>query len=289
MCKKITTHHLIALIAWAIWALGCAGLAIAETRIPVATVNGETIWFNDVLEQAERLPNEFRQMPLENYFEQLVLEMIDARLAAAAARADQFDKIDDIVSVMKQAADRVLAEKWISNTVTAEINEAAVDKAYQKLISDTASREQVTASHILVETEGEAKSIITELKNGADFVTLAKTKSTGPSGPNGGSLGTFGRGQMVPAFEAAAFSLADGAISSAPVQTQFGWHVIRVESKTIAPAPSLNDVRDKLIQNLSTQAVGRVLEELRAKQDIKVRSFMEIRADVVNAQKARQQ
>jgi peptidyl-prolyl cis-trans isomerase C len=288
MCKKMTTHRLIALIAWAFWTLGFAGLAIAETRIPVASVNGETIWFNDVLDQAERLPNEFRQMPLENYFEQLVLEMIDARLAAAAARNDKFHEADDIAAAMKQAADRVLAEKWISNKVTAEINEASVEKAYQKFISDTASREQVTASHILVETEDDAKSIITELNNGADFVTLAKTKSTGPSGPNGGALGTFGRGQMVPAFEAAAFSLADGAISSAPVQTQFGWHVIRVESKTIAPAPSLDDVREKLIQNLSTQVVGRVLEKLRTTQNIKVRSLEEIRADVISAQKDQQ-
>ena len=288
MCKKMTTHRLTNLIAWAFWTLGCAGLAIAETRIPVASVNGETIWFNDVLDQAERLPNEFRQMPLENYFEQLVVEMIDARLAAAAARNDKFHETDDIAAAMNQAADRVLAEKWISNKVTTEINEASVEKAYQKFISDTASREQVTASHILVETEDDAKSIITELNNGADFVTLAKTKSTGPSGPNGGALGTFGRGQMVPAFEAVAFSLADGAISSAPVQTQFGWHVIRVESKTIAPAPSLDDVREKLIQNLSTQVVGRVLEELRTTQNIKVRSLEEIRADVISAQKDQQ-
>ncbi len=288
MYKNKTILRLTALITWAIWSLGCAGLASAETRIPVATVNGETIWFNDVLDQAERLPDEFRQMPLENYFEQLVVEMIDAGLAAAQARNDKFHEKDDIAAAMNQAAERVLAEKWISNKVTAEINEASVEKAYQKFISDTASREQVTASHILVETEDDAKSIITELNNGADFVTLAKTKSTGPSGPNGGALGTFGRGQMVPAFEAAAFSLADGAISSAPVQTQFGWHVIRVESKTIAPAPSLDDVREKLIQNLSTQVVGRVLEELRTTQNIKVRSLEEIRADVISAQKDQQ-
>lgn len=288
MCKKITTHRLTALTVWAILSLVYAGLAVAETRIPVANVNGETIWFNDVLDQAEQLPNEFRQMPLENYFEQLVAEMIDARLAAASARADKFDKTDEVANAMKQAADRVLAEKWISSKVTAGINESAVEKAYQKLVSDTASREQVTAAHILVETEDEAKSIIAELKNGADFVTLAKAKSTGPSGPNGGALGTFGRGQMVPAFEAAAFSLAEGTISPEPVQTQFGWHVLKVDSKIITPAPSLNDVREKLIQSISAQAVGRVLEELRAKQDIKIRSLMEIRADVINAQKAQQ-
>jgi peptidyl-prolyl cis-trans isomerase C len=141
----------------------------------------------------------------------------------------------------------------------------------------------VTASHILVETEDAAKAIIKELAAGADFATLAKAKSTGPSGPNGGALGSFGRGQMVPAFEAAAFALADGAITTAPIQTQFGWHVIKVDTKTVAPAPSLDEMRDRLLQTLSTKAVGRVLEELRAKQTITIRSFDDVRKDAMKA------
>ena len=125
--------------------------------------------------------------------------------------------------------------------------------------------------------------MIAALDKGEDFAELAKTKSTGPSGPNGGSLGTFGRGQMVPAFENAAFALGEGNFSKTPVQTQFGWHVIKVDKKAIAPAPTLEAMRDQLVQNLSTQALGRVLEELRAKQDIKLRSFADIRKDAMAA------
>jgi peptidyl-prolyl cis-trans isomerase C len=167
--------------------------------------------------------------------------------------------------------------------VRSEITETAIQNAYDKFVADTASREQVTASHILVETETEATAIITALQQGADFAELAKEKSTGPSGPNGGALGTFGRGQMVPAFETAAFNLTAGSVSDSPVQTQFGWHVIKVESKEIAPAPDLQDMRAQLANNLSTQTLSRILEELRARQDIQLRSFADIRTDAMNA------
>jgi peptidyl-prolyl cis-trans isomerase C len=254
-----------------------------DDRIPVGTVNGKTLWLDDVMRQAERLPDEFRQTPLANYFDQLVTDMVDARIAADAARTAKHDKKDDVAAAMKVAADRVLAESWLGETVAGEVNDAAIENAYQKFVADSASREQVTASHILVETEDDAKAVIAALEKGEDFAELAKTKSTGPSGPNGGSLGTFGRGQMVPAFENAAFALGDGSFSKAPVQTQFGWHVIKVDKKAIAPAPTLDAMRDQLVQNLSTQALGRVLEELRAKQDIKLRSFADIRKDAMAA------
>ena len=104
----------------------------------------------------------------------------------------------------------------------------------------------VRARHILVETEDEAKAIIAELDKGADFETLAKEKSTGPSGPAGGDLGYFSRGRMVPEFEEAAFALDVGAYTEEPVQTQFGWHVIQLNETRIKEAPTLEEVRDEL-------------------------------------------
>ena len=256
-----------------------------EDRIPVGTLNGETIWLDEVMRQAERLPAQFRQTPMANYFDQLLADMVDSRIAANAARAEKYDTKEAIVSAMRTAADRVLAESWIGEKIADDVNEKAVEKAYQIFAADTASREQVTAAHILVATKDEAISIIDSLESGADFAELAKSKSTGPSGPNGGSLGTFGRGQMVPAFENAAFTLEIGKFTKKPVQTQFGWHVIKVEAKETAPAPTIDAMRDQLIQTLSTQALGRVLEELRAKQKISLRSFNDIRKDVMAAEK----
>ena len=148
-------------------------------------------------------------------------------------RNDTYDKKPEIATAMQMAANRVLAESWLAEKVRAEITETAIQNAYDKFVADTASREQVTASHILLETEADARAVIAALQDGGDFAELAKAKSTGPSGPNGGALGTFGRGQMVPAFETAAFSLAAGSYSNTPVQTQFGWHVIKVDGKDI--------------------------------------------------------
>ena len=254
----------------------------ANDQISVGTVNGKDIWLEDVLRAAERLPEEFQQTPLENYYSQLVADMIDSQLAATAARNDAYDKKPEIATAMQMAANRVLAESWLAEKVRAEITDTAIQSAYKKFIADAASREQVTASHILVETEAEAKAIIQALQDGGDFAELAKEKSTGPSGPNGGVLGTFGRGQMVPAFETAAFNLAIGGFSDTPVQTQFGWHVIKVDNKEITPAPDLESMRTQLANNLSTQALGRLLEELRASQDIQLRSFADVRKDATN-------
>ncbi len=258
-------------------------MAQANDQISVGTVNGKDIWLDDVLRAAERLPEEFQQTPLENYYAQLVADIIDSQLAAAAARNDGFDQKPEIADAMKMAANRVLAESWLAEKVRADVTETAIQNAYDKFVADTASREQVTASHILLETEADAKAVIAALQDGGDFAALAKEKSTGPSGPNGGALGTFGRGQMVPAFETAAFDLAVGSYSDTPVQTQFGWHVIKVDGKDIAPAPDLESMRAQLANNLSTQALGRLLEELRASQDIQLRSFADVREDAMNA------
>ena len=257
--------------------------ARANDQISVGTVNGKDIWLDDVLRVAESLPEEFQQTPLENYYAQLVADMIDSQLAATAARNDHYDKKPEIAAAMQTAANRVLAESWLAEKVRAEITEKAIQSAYNKFVADTASREQVTASHILVETEDEAKAVISALRDGDEFAELAKEKSTGPSGPNGGALGTFGRGQMVPAFETAAFDLASGSYSDTPVQTQFGWHVIRVDKKEIAPAPDLEAMRAQLTNNLSTQTLSRLLEELRASEDIQLRSFADVRKDATNA------
>ena len=257
-------------------------MAQANDQISVGTVNGKEIWLDDVLRAAERLPEEFQQTPLENYYAKLVADIIDSKLAAAAARNDDFDQKPEIADAMKMAANRVLAESWLAEKVRADVTETAIQNAYDKFVADKASREQVTASHILLETEADAKAVIAALQDGIEFATLAKEKSTGPSGPNGGALGTFGRGQMVPAFETAAFNLAVGSYSDTPVQTQFGWHVIKVDGKDIAPAPDLESMRAQLANNLSTQALGRLLEELRASQDIKLRSFADVREDAIN-------
>jgi peptidyl-prolyl cis-trans isomerase C len=263
-----------------------SGSVFAQDRIAVATLNGETIWLEEVMRAVEGLPQEYRQAPMDTYFDQLVAEVIDTRLAAAAGYESNLDKDKAVAQAMKMAADRILAEAFLSATINSQITDEAIMSAYDAFVADTASREQVTASHILVETEEAAQEIIAKLNDGGDFATLAKENSTGPSGPNGGALGTFGRGQMVPAFETAAFAMPVGSFSAEPVQTQFGWHVISVSERSLQPAPEMEAMRAQLSNNLSRQHLGRLLETLRADAVIDLRSFEDIRKDAQAAQQA---
>lgn len=132
--------------------------------------------------------------------------------------------------------------------------------------TELAPQLQFKARHILVETQGAAVDLISQLDSGADFAELAKTNSTGPSGPAGGDLGWFGPDQMVKPFADAVAALADGAHTSAPVQTEFGWHVIlREESRTSEP-PTLDSVRDVIKQRIEQENFQRYLEGLRENQ-----------------------
>jgi len=137
----------------------------------------------------------------------------------------------------------------------------------------------VRARHILVKDKAEAEAVISELQGGADFAELAKKRSTGPSGPNGGDLGYFPRGAMVPAFESAAFALEAGSFTQTPVQTQFGWHIILVEEKRIAEAPTIEELAPQLRQNLISQNLGRLLDSLRSNARIERRPFADIRLE----------
>ena len=180
---------------------------------------------------------------------------------------------------MSIAAQRVLAEAWISFEIRKRVTDAELKAAYDTYIADTGSRAEVKARHILVAEKQTAEDIIDQLKGGADFITLAKEKSTGPSGPNGGDLGYFGRGAMVPAFETAAFDLDIGQHSQTPVQTQFGWHVILLEDRRTAEPPTFAALQPQLQQNLINQNLAKLLDGLRQSASFSKRSFADIRKD----------
>lgn len=127
-------------------------------------------------------------------------------------------------------AQTLMRKAMDDNAVTDE----QVRARYEEQVAAGEGRE-LSARHILVESQEEAVAVIAELDGGADFVELAKTRSTGPSGPNGGDLGWFGQGRMVEPFWQGALLLAPGEYSKEPVQTQFGWHVIKVEEMRERP------------------------------------------------------
>jgi len=149
------------------------------------------------------------------------------------------------------------------------VTEAQAKAAYDEQIAKLAPEPEVRARHILVKTEQEAKDIVKQLKAGADFTELAKKSSDGPSAQTGGDLGYFSRGQMVKPFEDAAFSLKPGQISD-PVQTEFGWHVIKVEDKRNRPLPTFDEVKEQLMASLVQNQLKTVVQTLRGSAKIDI-------------------
>ena len=258
--------------------------ADARAKIEVGSVNGTIVYLDEVMQVAESLPEEYRRQPLENYYDNLVDEVFNTRLAAEAARQTGLNEDALVNEAIRIATDRILAEAYFAIEMRKAVTDDEIAKAYERIIADQDSREEVSARHILVETEAEAIGLIDKLKDGADFAELAKEFSTGPSGPNGGDLGYFGRGQMVPDFEVAAFNLAIGTFSAEPVQTQFGWHVIKLEDKRTAPPASLDELRPQIANGLSQQTIARMIEELRSSATLSARSFADVKADAQAAQ-----
>ena len=261
-------------------------LAQKYQQIVVATVDGAEIQLDEILDLIEQLPPEYQNEPLTNYYDQMVDRVINVRLAAKAAEKSALSDDPEVIEDMRVAAQKVLADYWLRSEIAKSVTKEAIDKAYDAYVSDTASREEVKASHILVADEQTAISAIQKLEEGADFAELAREISTGPSGPNGGDLGYFGRGAMVPVFEQAAFALGVGSFTSAPVQSQFGWHVIKLHDKRIAEAPSIEEMSPQLELNISNLSFARLVETLRADAKIQKKSLSDIEAEWQESQES---
>lgn len=165
----------------------------------------------------------------------------------------------------------ILLQTWTKEKIESfNIDEAAIKEAYDERVANLASKE-FNARHILVKTEDEAKAVIkATAAEGADFAEIAKEKSTGPSGSNGGSLGWFKAKTMVPAFSNAVKTMNKGDISKEPVKTQFGYHIIKLEDSRDAKLPTLESLKPQLERVISQKKMLAYMEELKKTADIKI-------------------
>ena len=238
--------------------------ATQAQNIPiVANVNNEDISLETMIHAMNELPPEIQSQPFMSYYEDLLERVIDIKLFAQEGKKMKLDEEPSVRAAIDFVIEKVLMQAFLSKYVQENIKEENIKASYNNFIADETSREEIKASHILMDTESEAIDVINMLNDGDDFVELAKNKSTGPSGPSGGDLGWFKRGQMVPPFEKAAFSINKNEISQKPVQTQFGWHVIKVFDKRIPEAPSYESMKSKLIQDLERKIVSKKIQDLR--------------------------
>ncbi|WP_108483826.1 foldase protein PrsA [Oceaniglobus ichthyenteri] len=229
----------------------------------VATVNGTDITLGHMIVLQQRLPEQYQQLPDQVLFEGILEQLIQQ--TALGQQITEMNKRATLILENERRA--LLAGEVIDEAANESITDEALQSAYSAAYADASPEVEYQASHILVETEDEAKALIEELNNGADFAELAKEKSTGPSGPNGGDLGWFGAGMMVPEFETAVQTLKVGEIAP-PVQTQFGWHVVILTDTRQKEAPSLDNVRDELINTIRQESVAALIEQITEQADI---------------------
>ncbi len=246
-------------------ALG-AQFAYAE---PVARVNGADITDTELAFAEAEVGAEIAGLPAESRRRVLVEYLIEAHLFAEEAIKGQLNSGKDFENRLAYYKLRALRDTFYEKKVRESVTDAQAKAAYDEQIGKLKPEPEVRARHILVKTEEEAKDIIAQLKAGADFNELAKKSSDGPSAHTGGDLGYFSRGQMVKAFEDAAFALEAGQIS-APVKSEFGWHVIKVEDKRNRPLPSFEEVKDQISASLIQTQLKDTVQKLRgaAKVDI---------------------
>lgn len=230
----------------------------------IAKVNGMEIHMSDLNVLMQSLPEDARQLPPQQLMPQLLDQAIDGRALVALARKQGLDRDPTVSKLMQAAADRALQSALVGKEIGPMITDAAVKARYERDIAGKPGEEEVHARHILVASEDQAKKIIDQLNGGADFVTLARANSTDPAAAQGGDLGFFKSTDMLPEFSVAAFALKPGEYTKTPVQTRYGWHVIKVDERRNTQAPSFEQARDELRNMMISEGIGKVIAQARS-------------------------
>lgn len=237
-----------------------------ETTIDtvVATVAGVDITIGHMMVARASLPEQYQQLPDEVLFNGILDQLVQQTALAQGFRGTLPPRV---TLSLDNETRSLIAGEVIEGVMGQDVSAEDLKAAYEEQYSETNPEEEYNASHILVETEEEANAIKAELDGGADFAATAREKSTGPSGPGGGELGWFGKGMMVPEFEQAVVGMEAGAIS-APIKTQFGWHVIKLNELRKKSAPELESVREELELQIRQTRAQSFIEERTANVEV---------------------
>ncbi len=249
----------------------------ADASTIVASVNGTDITLGHMIIALASLPEQYQQLPDQTLYDGILEQLVQQTVLAQSYT----EEMPARVKLALENEERSLrAGEAIEKLLVGAVSEEDVVAAYEAEIAGFEPKEEFRASHILVETEEEAATVKTDIDNGADFAEVAREKSTGPTGANGGDLGWFGTGQMVPAFEAAVISLEEGEVSS-PVQTQFGWHVIKLNETRSTQPPSIDERREELTAGLQRAEIQKILDGATEEADVEVPEGQEIDASLL--------
>lgn len=260
MQKPLTFLSTLAVVTSLALPLAAQETAPVDPSTVVATVGDTEITVGHMIVAWASLPEQYQTLPDDVLFQGILDQLVQQ-----TALVQQFDgDLPQRVTLQLENEQRSLtAGEAINGIMEAPLDEADVQAAYDEEYANAEQGTEYNASHILVETEEAALAVVEELTGGANFAAVAREKSTGPSGPNGGQLGWFGAGAMVPEFEAAVVELEVGEVSS-PVKTQFGWHIITLNESRVQEAPELEDVREELELQIRQVRAQAKIEEVTA-------------------------
>jgi len=258
---------------WSVLLLAAALFAFvpvsAKADDPViARVNGVDIKQSELDFAASEVGPRLGNYTPEDRKKVLLQYVIENELMAGVGEKDKLNSAANFPDRVKYHQRRALRDAYFDASIRNVVSDEAAKKIYDEKIGSMKPEQEVHARHILVATEAEAKDVAERLKKGEDFAAVAKEKSKDTSA-EGGDLGFFARGQMLKPFEDAAFALDVGKISD-PVQTQFGWHIIKVEEKRDQPAPSFDQVKEAILSQLVQQKAQDVVTGLRDAAKIEV-------------------
>lgn len=248
---------------------------MSENKI-VARVNGKEISQDDVLKFLNDIgPQVAIQFRSPEGIQKVIVELVNQELLYLDAKDNKMDEEEAFIQMLEEAKVNMLKSyalnKLISNI---DATDEELEEYYQSHKEYFKQEESLKASHILVDDESKAEDIIQEIKDGLSFEEAARKYSSCPSKDVGGDLGQFTRGQMVPEFEEAAFSMEEGAISQ-PVKTQFGYHIIKLQERIPAGIKAFNEVRKDIYrQVVALKQQERYLdkiEELKGKYRVDLR------------------
>ncbi len=246
--------------------------ALAQSDTVVATVSGQSITEADVQMAVSELDQQFAQLTPEQKRAAALSAIIEIRLMSEKAKASKLDQDENFKRKLAFLNERALHAQVIEKEISPKVTDEMLKARYDKEVAARPAAEEVRARHILVKTEEEAKEIIAKLDGGADFEALAKEKSSDPgSGANGGDLGFFAKGQMVPEFEAAAFALEPGSYTKTPVKSEFGFHVIKLEEKRTQPPVAFDQVKDQIRQLVFRDVYFDAVKQLRAGASVEIK------------------
>ena len=254
----------IAALAFAALPANAQDESTPDADTVVATVDGTDITLGHMIALRSSLPQQYNQLPPEVLFDGILNQLVQQTLLSQSFEGEISRRGQLMLENERRAT---VSSEILAGVAERAVTEEAVQDAYETQYANADQKTEYKAAHILVETEEEAASLIEELRDGADFAALAKEHSTGPSGAGGGDLGWFATGTMVAPFEEAVADLEPGTIS-APVKTQFGWHVIRLNETRMQETPELSEVRADLEQQIRESAIEAHVAELREPANI---------------------